>query len=52
MAAPLPPELEQRIAEAAAAARQDRGLTRADWLALALTAIAVPALILVLGWGR
>ncbi|MEZ5924494.1 MAG: hypothetical protein R3D57_08910 [Hyphomicrobiaceae bacterium] len=48
----MPSELETRIAAAETSANRNPGMSSADWLTLALTAIAIPALILVVGWGR
>lgn len=48
--APLPPELESRIATVEQVAMADPGMTFRDWLALGATTIAIPSLLIWLGW--
>ncbi len=46
----LPPELEARITTVEQAAVDDPGMTFGDWLALGATTIAIPAILIWLGW--
>ena len=45
-----PDALTSRLAEAERAATPDRHPEQRDWLVLALTAIAAPIAILLIGW--
>lgn len=47
----VPDDLRGRLAETERAATSDRRPQRADWLLLALLAVAVPIVILLAGWG-
>jgi hypothetical protein len=48
----LPARLEERVHTVEAASASDPGLTPIDWLSLILTAVAVPGLVLWIGWGH
>ena len=52
MPALLPDELEQRIAVVERTAADNPGMRLADWLALAVTAVGIPVLVLAMGWGH
>lgn len=52
MPAPLPDELEQRIAAVECIAAGNPGMRAADWLALAVTAVGIPVFVLALGWSH
>ena len=50
MPAPLPQELATRIKVVEQAAIDDPGMTFRAWLALGATTIAIPAILIWLGW--